>query len=180
MVVTCKFLFSLSHHLLISLSHDLLSFVGSKAEEHRGALLLSYPMENGIVKNWNDMERIWSYIYSRDGLNCSGGEHAVSFFVVCLFLLFLSFVSSPFCLIVFLLNFNSLQLSFEQVLLTESPLNPISNREKAAEIFFEGFTAPALFFAPQAILSLYASGRTTGLVLDSGSTLSTLSSHFFH
>lgn len=55
----------------------LFSFVGSKAEEHRGALLLSYPMENGIVKNWNDMERIWSYIYSREGLNCSGGEHAV-------------------------------------------------------------------------------------------------------
>lgn len=57
---------------------------------------------------------------------------------------------------------------FFQVLLTESPLNPIANREKAAEIFFEGFNAPAIFFAPQAILSLYASGRTTGLVLDSG------------
>jgi centractin len=53
-------------------------------------------------------------------------------------------------------------------LLTEAPLNPFSNREKAAEIFFETFNAPAMFFAPQAILSLYASGRTTGLVLDSG------------
>lgn len=47
-------------------------------------------------------------------------------------------------------------------------MNPYSNREKTAEIFFEGLNAPALYFAPQAILSLYASGRTTGLVLDSG------------
>ena len=52
--------------------------------------------------------------------------------------------------------------------MTESPLNPISNREKSAEIFFEAFNIPAIFFAPQAILSIYASGRTTGLVLDSG------------
>lgn len=54
------------------------------------------------------------------------------------------------------------------VLLTEAPLNPRKNREKAAEIFFETFGAPALFVTAQAILSLYASGRTTGVVLDSG------------
>ena len=55
-----------------------------------------------------------------------------------------------------------------QVLLTESPLNPYTNREKAAEYFFERFNAPGMFCAPQAILSLYSSGRTTGVVLDSG------------
>lgn len=54
------------------------------------------------------------------------------------------------------------------VLLTEAPLNPRKNREKAAEIFFETFSCPALFISAQAILSLYASGRTTGVVLDSG------------
>jgi centractin len=54
------------------------------------------------------------------------------------------------------------------VLLTEAPLNPRKNREKAAEIFFETFGCPALFVSAQAILSLYASGRTTGVVLDSG------------
>jgi centractin len=52
-------------------------FVGSRAEEHRGALLLSYPMENGIVRNWADMERIWSYVYSRENLNVASNEHAV-------------------------------------------------------------------------------------------------------
>eukprot|EP01041_Mallomonas_annulata_P004413 gene4413-8785_t len=106
------------------------TFIGSKADEHRGALRLSYPMEHGVVKNWSDMERIWSHVYSRDNLNVASEEHAV--------------------------------------LLTEAPLNPHANREKAAEIFFEGFNVPAIYCAPQAILSLYASGRTTGVVLDSG------------
>lgn len=54
------------------------------------------------------------------------------------------------------------------VLLTEAPLNPCQNRDKVAEIFFETYRAPALFFAPPAVLSLYASGRTTGVVLDVG------------
>jgi len=54
------------------------------------------------------------------------------------------------------------------VLLTEAPLNPKKNREKAAEIFFETFNVPALFVSIQAVLSLYASGRITGIVLDSG------------
>lgn len=54
------------------------------------------------------------------------------------------------------------------VLLTDSPLNPQRSKEKTAEIFFESFNTPALFLSPQATLSLYASGRTTGLVLDSG------------
>lgn len=54
------------------------------------------------------------------------------------------------------------------VLLTEAPLNPYKNREKSAEVFFEAFNVPAMYVAMQAILSLYASGRTTGVVLDCG------------
>lgn len=40
------------------------------------------------------------------------------------------------------------------VLLTEAPLNPRRNREKAAEVFFETFNVPALFVSMQAVLSL--------------------------
>lgn len=54
------------------------------------------------------------------------------------------------------------------MLLTEAPLNPRKNREKAAEIFFETFNVPALFVSMQAVLSLYATGRVTGVVLDAG------------
>ncbi|KAK9428810.1 actin family [Lipomyces doorenjongii] len=54
------------------------------------------------------------------------------------------------------------------VLITEAPLNPRQNRKRTAEIFFETFNVPALFVSVQAVLALYASGRTTGLVLDAG------------
>ena len=58
------------------------------------------------------------------------------------------------------------------MLLTEPPLNPRSNRETAAQILFETFNIPALYTSIQAVLSLYASGRTTGIVLDSGDGVS--------
>ena len=58
------------------------------------------------------------------------------------------------------------------MLLTEPPLNPRSNRDIAAQILFETFNVPALYTSIQAVLSLYASGRTTGIVLDSGDGVS--------
>ena len=54
------------------------------------------------------------------------------------------------------------------ILLTEPPFNPKMNREKMAEIMFEKFDVPAVYVAIQAVLSLYASGRYTGIVVDSG------------
>lgn len=58
------------------------------------------------------------------------------------------------------------------VLLTEPPLNPRANRDMAAQTMFETFNVPALYTSIQAVLSLYASGRTTGVVLDSGDGVS--------
>lgn len=53
-------------------------------------------------------------------------------------------------------------------MLTEPPLNNNRNKEKMAELMFETFNVPALYISMQAILSLYASGRTTGIVVDAG------------
>ncbi|XP_054450581.1 protein piccolo-like [Pteronotus mesoamericanus] len=54
------------------------------------------------------------------------------------------------------------------VLVADSPTSPRTNREKVAEILFEHFHVPAMQTAHQALLALYAYGRTTGLVLGSG------------
>jgi len=38
-------------------------FIGKKAQELRGLLKIKYPVEHGIVTDWDDMEHIWKYIY---------------------------------------------------------------------------------------------------------------------
>lgn len=43
-------------------------------QEHRGLLSVKYPMEHGIVKDWNDMERIWQYVYSKEQLQTFSEE----------------------------------------------------------------------------------------------------------
>lgn len=58
------------------------------------------------------------------------------------------------------------------VLISEPIENPMTNREKTAEAFFEHMSVPALYFQSQPILSLYAQGKTTGFVLDCGDGVS--------
>jgi actin-related protein len=53
-------------------------------------------------------------------------------------------------------------------MLTEAPTNPKANREKMTQIMFEALDVPKMYVQIQAVLSLYVSGRTTGVVLDLG------------
>uniref|UniRef100_A0A2R9CAP4 Actin related protein 1A n=1 Tax=Pan paniscus TaxID=9597 RepID=A0A2R9CAP4_PANPA len=52
-------------------------FIGFKAKEHQGLLSICYLTEHGIVKDWNDMEHIWQYVYSKDQLQTFSEEHLV-------------------------------------------------------------------------------------------------------
>ena len=51
-------------------------FVGADAEAKRGVLKLNYPIENGIVNNWDDMEKIWGHIFTNE-LRVAPEEHNV-------------------------------------------------------------------------------------------------------
>merc|ERR1711997_1114232 len=104
--------------------------VGDDASKLRSMLECKYPMENGMVRSWEDMRHVWDYTFGEEKMNLDPKE----------------------CLI----------------MLTEPPMNPKANREKMTQIMFETFNMPAMYVAIQAVLSLYASGRTTGMVMDSG------------
>eukprot|EP00483_Globobulimina_turgida_P013714 UN13740 len=66
--------------------------------------------------------------------------------------------------------YNELRTQPEEhaVLSTEPPVNPKANNQKTTQIMFETFNVPAFYVEPSGVLSLYASGRTTGAVFDSG------------
>uniref|UniRef100_A0A6B2G3Z2 Actin-related protein 2 (Trinotate prediction) n=1 Tax=Myxobolus squamalis TaxID=59785 RepID=A0A6B2G3Z2_MYXSQ len=55
-----------------------------------------------------------------------------------------------------------------KILLTEAPMNPLKNREKMIEVMFEKFQFKGVYVAIQAVLTLYAQGLRTGIVVDSG------------
>ena len=59
--------------------------------------------------------------------------------------------------------------------MTESPLIAKFNKEKKAQIMFETFNTPAVYVANSSATSLYATGRITGFVLESGDGITTAS-----
>uniref|UniRef100_A0A8C5B877 Actin-like 6A n=1 Tax=Gadus morhua TaxID=8049 RepID=A0A8C5B877_GADMO len=63
--------------------------------------------------------------------------------------------------------------SLHPVLMSEASWNTRAKREKLTELMFEHYNIPAFFLCKTAVLSSFANGRSTGLVLDSGATHTT-------
>jgi|TARA_B110000208_G_scaffold190214_1_gene253582 actin-related protein 2 len=106
--------------------------VGDEASAMRQYLKIGYPIEEGIVNNWEDMEYLWDYTFEQK------------------------------------MNLPMDDLGEYKIMLTEAPLNPKRNREKMVEKMFEKYGFDGLMVQTQAMLTLYAQGLLTGVVVDSG------------
>mmetsp|Transcript_133412 Transcript_133412/g.426492 ORF Transcript_133412/g.426492 Transcript_133412/m.426492 type:complete len:1270 (+) Transcript_133412:62-3871(+) len=105
------------------------AYVGDEAQSKRGVLILKYPIEHGIVTNFDDVEKLLHHTF-----------------------------------------YNELRVAPEDhpVMLTAPPNNPRANMQRMVQIMFETFNVPALHIESCPVLELYASGRTTGLVVSVG------------
>ena len=103
--------------------------VGDEASKLRSMLEITYPLDNGIVRNWEDALHVWNYAF-----------------------------------------FEKMKINpkSSKVLLTEPPMNPKENREKMVQTMFETYGFQGVYIAIQAVLTLYAQGLLTGVVVDSG------------
>jgi len=103
--------------------------VGDEAAKIRAMLEISYPVDNGIVRNWEDMEHVWNYTF-----------------------------------------FEKMKINPKEckIMLTEPPMNPKQNRETMVQKIFEKYQFEGAYVAIQAVLTLYAQGLLTGVVVDSG------------
>jgi len=103
--------------------------VGDEAERVRMMLEIKYPLESGIVRNWEELEYVYDYTFGQK------------------------------------LKINPKEC---KIMLTEPPGNPKQNREKMVQMMFEKYGFQAAYVAIQAVLTLYAQGLLTGVVVDSG------------
>ncbi|EFC50487.1 hypothetical protein NAEGRDRAFT_29502 [Naegleria gruberi] len=91
---------------------------------------LHFPMERGVVDDWDMMERIYESIYVNQKINTAPEN--------------------------------------QPLLISEACENPKENRYHMAEILFEKYKVPSIYIASQPVLSLYSTGKSSGLVVEIG------------
>jgi len=106
-----------------------MNMVGDKAALWLEALDIRYPMDNGVVTNWDAMKQVWDYLF---------------------------------------LEKMKVDPREKYVLLTEPAANPDRCRKKSIEVMFEHYQFEGMTLSLQAMLTLYAQGLITGVVLDTG------------
>lgn len=102
---------------------------GEEALIRQGLLSTSHPVRDGLVKDWEEMEQLWSHVLYED-LKVNPEKH---------------------CFIA-----------------TQGVNAPALQKEKTLELLMETFHVDSLYLGTSQVLSAYAYGLTTALVLDSG------------
>eukprot|EP01100_Stratorugosa_tubuloviscum_P015080 TRINITY_DN8463_c0_g1_i1.p1 TRINITY_DN8463_c0_g1~~TRINITY_DN8463_c0_g1_i1.p1 ORF type:complete len:418 (-),score=177.42 TRINITY_DN8463_c0_g1_i1:181-1434(-) len=97
----------------------------------RDEMEIESPFQNGLISDWDLIERLWSYTIST-ALHSDPREHPI--------------------------------------LLSEPTHNTKQIRERTTEIFFEKFQVPGFFISKNSVLSAFASGRATALILESSAS----------
>ena len=129
------------------------SYVGNDAISKRGTLRLTYPIgSQGVVTNWDDMEKIWHHtIYNE--LRASPDEQPI---------LMTEHPKTPKAVRLVDTRADPVQIDL-----------PVEQREQTVQYLFDCFSVPCCYIAINAVLALYSSGRTTGVVVSSGDAIST-------
>jgi actin-related protein 2 len=101
--------------------------VGDECAEQRSMLDVSYPMDNGIVRNWDDMCHVWDHTFGKVGMNPDHRPY------------FPTLVQDNL----------DIDASECKLLLTEPPMNPSSNRERMLQVMFEHYGFSGVYIAIQ-------------------------------
>ena len=148
--------------------------------------------KDGLIEDWDLLEQLLDFTFERQ-LRANASDHPLMFsecpvglLFFFLFLLFLSFFSfhprmeaslqhpkmlrvgvrlhERFCCqYVLIFSWSSFLFLFGQ-------WNTKAKRETLTELLFEKYKVPALYLAKSAVLSAFASGRSTALVVDGGAS----------
>lgn len=59
-------------NIMVGMNKD--AYVGEEAQAKKGVLKLTYPIEHGIVNNWDDMKKIWHHCFYNE-LRVAPNEH---------------------------------------------------------------------------------------------------------
>lgn len=100
----------------------------------------AHPLYRGVINDWDEMENLWKYISDTVGLTSLMPDGTI--------------------------NMNAAEAT--SIFLVESIKTTPAERDKWAKLFFEVSHAPSICFMNSATLSIFASGRTSGLAIECG------------
>ncbi len=131
--------------------------IGGDVSTHGDSLAtLVQPMQHGLITDWNTMEDLWQYTFHNE-LRVASEEHPFLFTEALLSPADPASPSSP----------------TKSIHGHRFKMNELRHqREKIFEMMFEAFVVPALSLQHTSSLALYATGATTGCVVEIGDSVS--------